>query len=684
LEERYDRGELVVELNDKWSEARVCLHETNSKAAKRHEKRYNLIKPLVRGENEVEIFIPRIRGERIEKRATDCVTTRQTISALLKLYWKRGMTFNALRTDLHKCGNGGKRRNPLGGKKVGRPRWIKSGVGLNVNDEVRKKFKSGVDYYLSRKKPSIQDAHDKIIGLYFSSRVEAANGKTEVVLFPDNERPTRRQFRYFLENDESYRNRRIRREGQKQWDLHERPMPGTNTGDVQGPGDRFQVDATIADVYLLSQFDRRRIVGRPVIYFVIDVFSRLITGVYVGFEGPSWIGAMMVLVNMVTPKADYCRQIGLNDFDPKDWPSAEASKTILADRGELASVELGKNITDKLGLSIENASPGRADLKALVERRFGIVPAKFKQFASGYVEPDAGERGAPDYRIKATMNLSEFTEMVVLAVIEHNNEPISKFETPHGMIVDGLSPTPVNLWNWGIRHRSGALKRISVEEMMLNVMPMEKAKVTPHGIKFKGAYYSSATALRKDWFALARRKTWDVDVSFDPRDLGTVYLRNLPIRDCPNGYEACSLRPRSVEYQGKSIFEAEELAYQNKVNIAAGEDDRQAKRIKTDDKMEKIESKAKKATKALGPETRSNAQRTSGIGDNHADEKLVQRETEKFAVGNNPGKQSPPYGATTETTKQPKEQKKSLLFLDVLRQERAKRAGGNDEQEVCG
>lgn len=715
LGERHERGELAVELDDKWAANRIGMHETDTEAAKRHEKRYRLIEPLVRGENEAAVLIPRVRAQLIRKRLGECQTTRQTLSALLKKYWKRGMAYDALQTDYHKCGHRGQIRNFNGLAKAGRRRRITPGTGMGVNEDVRRKLKSGVDYYLSRKNPSMQEAHDKIIGLYFSHRVVDENGKTSVILVPENERPTLRQFRHYLENNESYRNRRIRRGGQKTWDLAERPLLGTNTGDVQGPGDRFQVDATVANAYLVSQFDRRRIVGRPVIYFAVDVFSRLITGVYVGFEGPSWIGAMMVLVNMVTPKADFCRRIGLDDIDDEAWPSCEAPKRILADRGELASVELGKNIVDKLRIDIENASPGRPDLKALVERRFGIVPAKFKQFTPGYVEADSGERGAPDYRRDARLNLAEFTQFVVLAVIEHNNEPIKGYVPPAGMIVEGVEPTPVNLWNWGIRHLSGALKRISVEEMMLNVMPMEKAKITSHGIFFRGAYYSSPTALREDWFAMARRKEWKVDVSFDPRDMGTVYLRNIRGKNChngfkdkecpgrgkcqvwsedeecyegyrerPKGYEVCTLLPRSVEFQGKSLFEVEELDEQNKINIAAGGDARQAKRIACDDKMADTEGNAKAAMKALGPDDRSKAERTSGIRDNHAQEKEAQRTAEVFPMGEHRSSRPTPQDAAPNPPKATEDLEGNNTSLELLRKMRVDRAGGTDEHEACG
>lgn len=139
---------------------------------------------------------------------------------------------------------------------------------------------------------------------------------------------------------------------------------------------------------------------------------------------------MMALTNMVTPKVEFCRQFGI-DISHDDWPSHHAPRMILADRGELMSVRLGARIVHSLRIQIENTSPGRGDLKSIVERRFGVVPAIFKPFAPGYVKSDFGTRGARDYRRESAMDLTDFTKIVIHAVLEHNREP-----------VDGSLPRP--------------------------------------------------------------------------------------------------------------------------------------------------------------------------------------------------------------------------------------------------
>mgnify|MGYP003643824981 CR=1 FL=1 len=50
-----------------------------------------------------------------------------------------------------------------------------------------------------------------------------------------------------------------------------RPLHSTATTQALGLGSRYEIDATIADVILVSDHDRNQPVGRPTVYIVIDV-----------------------------------------------------------------------------------------------------------------------------------------------------------------------------------------------------------------------------------------------------------------------------------------------------------------------------------------------------------------------------------------------------------------------------
>lgn len=592
----------------------------------RQTEHWDIIECLLAGteQDERSLFFPATRRRLVATARKQFSVTRQTVVNILIRYWQRGMTFDSLRPNFRECGAPGVPRNIVSGAKAGRPCTISPDGGVSTNDELRRIFQIGADYYFaSRRRRRMQDAVDYIVRKFFSNQIKGLEGgraKVEVV----TDKPTLRQLQHYIENHYRRSARYRKRAGEKKWLLEGRAILGRGDYGTQGPGDKYQIDATVADIYLVSQYDRRRIVRRPVIYFVIDVWSRLIVGVYVGFEGPSWAGAMMALINMVTPKVEFCKQYDIRiDFD--DWPSHHPPKVLLADRGELSSVGLTELIEKSLRIQIENASPGRADLKALVERRFGIVPAIFKPFTPGYVEADFGERGARDYRLDAKLNLFEFTQALLYSVIEHNNHPVRGLRAPPGMITERREPTIVELWKWGIANRSGTPRHLTIDEVALAVMPRGKARVTPKGIRFKKAYYECDTAIREEWFSEARNGEWNVDVSFDLRAKEVLYLQSEKLRQ---GFEICRLLPGSINDTGKSHYEADELDHAQKVLLAATADKRQEERIEADIMIERIVKKATDAAMAAKDASRSKSEQLSSIRENSAHQKSARRREE--------------------------------------------------------
>lgn len=664
-----DKGQFVIELDDPDARPRIIATGAQEKATDRRQReRYDLLEPLLSDDNADLILSKRECKKLVAERLKQVKSTRQTMYFLLKLWWKRGMTYEALRPDYANCGLPSDLRHPT--TKLGRPRTISPGTGIIVNDDVRKILRIAADYWLTRKRPTLQDAIDHICRLKYSIPVKDQNGRVIGFEVEEDKKPTARQLQYFIHTNYSYSHIRRRRKGDRYWNLQGRPLPGRASSDIQGPGDRFIIDATVADEYLVSQFDRRRIVGRPVIYFVIDDYSSLIVGVYVGFEGPSWIGAMMALINMVTPKVEFCRQYDI-PIEESDWPSHYAGRRLCADKGELMSVPLGKNITNNLHIQIENPASGRPDLKALVERRFGIVPAKWRPFALGYVEKDFNQRGAEDSRLKASYNLYEFTQLVILAILEHNLEPIRDKTMAPAMITDGLEASPLDLWEWGIENRSGDfLHALTVDEVALNVMPSCKARITENGIRLgKGIYYSCNTAIREEWFAKARIKEWDIEMSFDPRKLEHAYLRDPKL---PRGFEVCNLMKSSNDCIGKSLFEIEELDVARKKTEAGKENERQEKRLFIDYKMSQIQKKAKRETKESRDPNASKSSRIRGIRENRAQEKDIQRQVEAIDLsGGNAQLQHSDHEESNAATSS------DLLMkdLDLLKKKQKQREG---------
>ncbi len=211
-----------------------------------------------------------------------------------------------------------------------------------------------------------------------------------------------------------------------------------------GPGSKYQIDATVGDIYLVSQFDRSNIIGRPVMYFMTDVFSRMVTGMYIGLEGPSWIGAMMAIANAASDKVAYCREYGISIAE-EEWPCHHIPAVILGDRGEMESKN-ADNLVSMLGVRIENAPPYRADLKGIIEQHFRTINFNATVFLPGRVKPDMAERGGKDYRLDAKLDIRQFTAIIIKCVLYYNNSHyMESFEKSGRMMEAGVESIPLRL-----------------------------------------------------------------------------------------------------------------------------------------------------------------------------------------------------------------------------------------------
>ena len=76
-------------------------------------------------------------------------------------------------------------------------------------------------------------------------------------------------------------------------------MPG-HFPEVKMPLDIIQIDHTKVDVILVDE-ETRKPIGRPIITVAIDVFSRMIFGFYISFEGPSYFNVGQCLLNAILP-----------------------------------------------------------------------------------------------------------------------------------------------------------------------------------------------------------------------------------------------------------------------------------------------------------------------------------------------------------------------------------------------
>ena len=553
-----------------------------------------------------------------------------TVMRYLKKYWQRGKTKNALLPDYYMCGGKGKEKE-VGELKRGRPRKNAEilGDGINIDEETKRIFRIAINkYYYNASKKSLKLTYELMLRDYFSKENRIENGIKMPIVNSIEEIPTFGQFRYWFEKDRNYKKEITTRYSAKTYELKHRPIIGQSTCEAMGPGSIFQIDATIADIYLLSRFNRNWIIGRPTIFAVMDVFSRMIVGLYVGLENNSWIGAMMALANAASNKVDFYKEYGI-EIDEQDFPVAFLPESIIADRGELEGYNI-EQLVNAFHIKIQNTPPYRADWKGIIEQNFRITNLRTKSLLPGVINSEVRQRGEKDYRLDAKLDIYQFTQIILKCALYHNNyHYLTNYSREEMMIEDDVEPVPIKLWNWGIAKRSGKLRYVPEDIVKLNLMPTGTATVTSQGIKFNGMLYGSKQSLKEKWFEKARnRDTWKVSVSYDPRKMDYIYIRD----DKGLSYEKCFLLEHQQRYKDKTLDEINYLLeYERQQEKKYSGNKIQAK-IDLISEIENIVKQAEQQTFEEQTNVGSKKSRLKNIRKNRKVEKMLQREKEAFEL----------------------------------------------------
>ena len=527
---------------------------------RRHrDQAWNLIEPIITASNG-DAFVPARRGKLIQAALKKTGSTKKHIYCCLRRYWQGGMTINALLPRYHLCGGKGQNKK-AGTAKRGKPRKLtqlkNAPPGINIDEKAAKKLKDGYRLFYEKQPQdggvTKHKAYELTLKKYFLSGYEFCGDTMLPVLPPAWDLPSYKQFTYWAEKNSTPKDSLRRRQGERNYNLKSRALLGDSTQMAFGPGSQFQIDSTIADVWIVSSLDRKRRLGRPVVYLVVDTFSHMIVGFHAGLEAASFFSAGLALENASLDKPIYCEQFGI-PIASEEWPCSGLPESILADRGEMEGYS-ASNLVQSLGIRVANTAPYRADLKGIVERTFRSMNDILIHDLPGAVRKPK-ERGERDARLDATLTLREFRILMLRAILQLNSRRIEGYRLQRDMITDGVQPRPAALWTWGIINRSGHLRTADPDVIRANMLPGEKATVTGRGIKFRGLYFSCDRAIKEGWFEQARsKKSWRIDVAYDPRTVDKVFLRTSDGRPT----EPCDLLPADQRFRGASWPEVEDF-----------------------------------------------------------------------------------------------------------------------------
>lgn len=611
LEDYNSRNNL--EVNELNTFVNVEIEGMNQEILRRRDYIYELVIYLESKNINNELYRKKTRKPIIKETIERYRVSYNSIKKYLIIYWKSGRCKDSLIPQIYKCGGKNKEKRILNPHiKRGR----KSSVdGVNIDEKFKRAFKVGINkYYNSERKNTIKTAYELTLRDFIKE-----NQWIEVL-------PTYQQFYYWFNKFtmDKKKNEIIKREGGRIYQQKGREIIGNSIEDAAlGPGELFQIDSTILDFYIVSSVNRNLIVGRPVVYIVIDSYSRLVIGVNVTLEPfNSYRGVRCALINTMSNKKDYLKKL---DIDSKLWNISSIPNRILADRGELLSGNI-ENAISNLGIQIQNTPPYRGDYKGIVEKFFDVLHSYLRPFVDGYVENGVNkvQRGAKDYRLKANLTLREITQIIVKCIIFHNNNHVLDSYVGDSLSIEENIPRiPIKLWEYGIKNKKGLLRELPNDVVKINLLHNIEALVTEKGVKFRKLYYVSNSSLSEGWFQKARMNgSYKVRISYDDGDLSKIYF----IREDRVSFDTLELVNYLDKYKNLNEEEINKLIeYEEKLNKEL-KDKELKKKFQLYDEIEEITNNAREEAKMTKDISMNKSNRLKGIGENLELERKINRE----------------------------------------------------------
>ncbi len=605
------RSATVEEVSHK-EHSQACLLKLN--------EAWTRLEPFL-NQHGANLYDPRMRSLLVTEYAQAQRCSPVTLRKDLRRFWQRGQNKFALMPDYDKSGRrqddatdenteitSGRGRKPSNGQPV---------FQLKQTDiQYMQQVVEGV--YLKDNRVTVVDAYTELVERHY--RYE--DGNQQLYARPPGDRPSVRQFRRFLRKHYNIEVILRGRKGNSDFEREDRKVVGTVLADCSGVGHYYEIDSTIADIYLVSSQDRTKIIGKPTLYLIIDRKSRLIVGFYFGLENASWIAALQAILSISEDKRALCERYGVK-YSPEDWPAHQVfPQEFLADRGDMIS-HASTNIAEGLQSIVTNVPGKRPDWKPLVECGFRLIHHTLRPVTPAYDPPsNATRRRGEHYEKDACMTVTDFGNEILNAIIQHNRREILDYELTPTELLAGVRPSPIELWKYEIASRAGLLTRFPEERVRFALLRKDTATVTERGVEFRGCFYSFPQAIAQKWFETARKSRFRVTVSYDPRLVDQIYVHALDGRNAPH---LATVTDRSQKYLGLSFEEVHYYEMLRKMIRQESEHERLQNTLDFRQKVKPAVDSAKKRLEAGGKTSRS-ARRADTKPARHEERSLERQE----------------------------------------------------------
>lgn len=418
-------------------------------------------------------------------------------------------------------------------KNNSRPKNSHSKDYENPRNDVDEILKYGLKMFVKYGKPG--QAYDAVLRRYFREPVEAPDGSSvKMVTLPEEERSVsyKMLYNYIRKHTEDYS---CKGKDERDKQNNNRQLVGNSRTGVYELGQIVEADEMELGCYVVDQNDGETVLGKAVVYCMVEVLSGICIGAYVSLENNSMRGFQQVFLSLLEPHKNQTKGYNI-DYDEEDWPSMIVPNEIRCDRGSEYMSKAYSKAMGELGIRNTPVPPGCGSLKGVVESFNGLVQTYLKAQLknNGYAEDKY--RGCDLAKGAACLTLEEIRGLVYQSVILYNRRVFEGL-IDKKYVDNNVSPTPKGIFAYEKAHgRAGDPTNVNNATRPAYLFAMlakeeEKRKFTWN--RRKGIVYTFyKTELRfysqEPWFLDILKDEphpEDIEVRYNVDDIRNVYIR---------------------------------------------------------------------------------------------------------------------------------------------------------------
>lgn len=317
--------------------------------------------------------------------------------------------------------------------------------GVVLDDMCIESFEYGLELYSKNRLITLHDCFAMLSAKYYST-----DDGDRIVLLPIDRRPTENQFRTYVTKKLSYEQKEVIKTSQEEYRNNERLIFSTPLIESLQPGYIVEADALEVDIMLVSSIDQTKVVGRPILYMMIDIYSHCIVAFSVSFEKNSLIGLSNLMLNLFESKSDFLKKHNVTNFDLSLWPSNFIPGEIRCDRGPEWKTKEFEGIFRELGIDVSYEPGASGPMKGNIEQSFRLFHQTFKAELEnkGVIQKHYDSK----HKSQACLTDEEMIKIAILFVAYHNGKYSKRFKMTPKMMRKGVSKTPISIWNYGVEN----------------------------------------------------------------------------------------------------------------------------------------------------------------------------------------------------------------------------------------